>query len=196
MHANQPGYVAGQTVRRYRTVDPHDDRGRTVVYLEPAGGGERRYLAPLSAGELRDEVVDSRVLPEKASVARSLSAAHGELAWEGEAPERGLWQFVLEPRPGPAREGGEEPALMRRAWARFVVAERNQLLNRSGSDREIRADMTVRSDTIYYVGHQLFVHDGATLTIEPGTLVRPGTATPRSSSSRAAGSSPRGLGNR
>ena len=31
--------------------------------------------------------------------------------------------------------------------------------------------MTLRSDTLHYLGHQLFVHDGATLTIEPGTVV-------------------------
>ena len=46
------------------------------------------------------------------------------------------------------------------------------LLNRSGFDREIRSDMTLRADTLYYLGHQLFVHAGATLTIEPGTLLQ------------------------
>ena len=56
-------------------------------------------------------------------------------------------------------------------WASFTVAERSLLLNRRGFDREIREDLTLRSDTIHYLGHQLFVHDGATLTIEPGAVV-------------------------
>ena len=46
------------------------------------------------------------------------------------------------------------------------------LLNRSGFDREIRSDLTLRADTLYYLGHQLFVHAGATLAIEPGTLLQ------------------------
>ena len=81
----------------------------------------------------------------------------------------------MELRPGDPEEQFDEPDLprfIRRAWAKFSVAERSLLLNRRGFDREIRADATLRSDTIYYLGHQLFVHDGATLTIEPGTTLR------------------------
>ncbi|MDE0222122.1 MAG: hypothetical protein OXJ90_22845 [Spirochaetaceae bacterium] len=175
---DKPGYLAGETVRLYRTLDPHDDRGsyRTFVYLERAGGGQRRYLAPLAAaGELHPEPVDSRGLPEELASARTLTAADRTLAWEGEAPGPGLWRFVLELRPGSADEqfeGSEEPLRTRRAWAGFTVAERSRLLNRRGWDRELRADATLRSDTIYYLGHQLFVHDGATLTIEAGTVVK------------------------
>ena len=50
--------------------------------------------------------------------------------------------------------------------------ERFELLNRAGFHREIRADMTLRADTLYYLGHLLSVRDGATLTLEAGTLVR------------------------
>ena len=170
------GYRTGETVRLYRTLDPHDDRGRyrTFVYLERAGGGERRYLAPLTAaGELHPEPVDHRGMSAGLATASTLTAADRALSWEGEAPAPGLWQFVLELRPGEEqREESEEPSGTRRAWAKFTVAERSVLLNRSGFDREIRSDMTLRSDTLYYLGHQLFVHDGATLTIEPGTLLQ------------------------
>ena len=114
---DRPAYRPGETVRLYRTLAPHDDRGRyrTFVYLERPGGGDRRYLAPLSAeGELHAESVDQRGRPADSASARSLSAA----------------------------------------------------------DREIRDDLTLRADTVHYLQHQLFVHDGATLAIEPGTVVQ------------------------
>ena len=128
-------YRVGETVRLYRTVRPHDDRGsyRTFVYLEQVGRDERQYLAPLaSPGDLHPDPVDVRGMPESAARARTLDAADRALAWEGEAPEPVLWRFLMELRP----------------------------------------DLTLHSDTIYYLGHQLFVHDGATLTIKSGTVVR------------------------
>ena len=174
----RPAYRAGETVRLYRTIRPHDDRlrYRTFVYLERADGEERRYLAPLSAtDELHPDPVDLRGMPAELARARTLEAADRELAFEGEPPGPGLWQFVMELRPGGPDDQFErldEPLLTRRAWAKFTVAERTQLLNRSGFDREVRDDLTFSSDTLYILGHQLFVHDGATLTIEAGTVVR------------------------
>ena len=179
---DKPGYRADETVRLYRTIAPHDDeaRYRTFVYLERTDGEERRWLAPLgSAGELRDDPVDYRGTPLHLDAAGALVAADRALSWEGEAPEPGLWQFVLELRPGAPREQDagllerfDEPLRTRRAWARFAVAERSQLLNRQGFDREVRTDATLRSDTLYYLQHQLFVRDGATLTVEPGTILQ------------------------
>ena len=173
---DRPGYRTGETVRLYRSVDPHDDRDRyrTFVYLEGAGGG-RRYLAPVSAkGKLGDEAVDARGLPESALVPRRQAAADKELIWQGTL-DPGLYRFVMELRPGVAREqvgGLDEPLGSRRAVAHFVVAERSRLFNRSGFDREIRDDLTLRNDTLYYLGHQLFVHSGVTLTFEPGTVLQ------------------------
>ena len=175
---DRPGYRAGETVRLYLSLEPHDDRGRyrTFVYLEQAGGGERRWLSPLGAdGRLRDEAVDAGGLPARVSVPRQLDAADRELGWEGPAPGPGLWQFVLELRPGGPDErfeGSEGPFGTRRAWAKFTVAERSLLLNRRGFDREVRDELTLRNDTLYFLGHQLFVRAGATLTIEPGTVVQ------------------------
>ena len=175
---DRPGYRAGDTVRLYLTLDPHDDRGRYLAraYLEPAAGdGPRRYLAALPGpGSLREEPADLRGRPLASAPTRSLPRAEKTLAWEGPAPETGLWQFVLVLEPGPDGEFGDEPAerpRTRRAWAKFTVAAGSQLLNRRGFDREIREDLTLRADTLYYLGHQLFVHDGATLSIEPGTVV-------------------------
>ena len=174
---DKPGYVAGETVRLFHTLRRHDDRGqyRAFAWLEPAGGGGRRYLAPLLAdAALHAEAVDTRGLPEHAARARLLPQADRALVFEGEAPAPGHWRFVLELRPGSADEQYEKPAepmRTRRAWAAFTVAERSQVLTRRGFDREIRADLTLRSDTLHYLRHQLFVRDGATLTIEPGTVV-------------------------
>ena len=179
---DRPGYRSGETVRLYRTLDPHDERGRyrTFVYLEQAGGGQRRYLAPLyGQATLRAEFVDHRGVPAGASTARSLLAAGKALVWEGPAPEIGLWQFVMDLRPegatGPDEEIDPEREAdrgIRRAWAKFAVARHGQLLNRRNFDREITSDLTLRSDTLYFLRHQLFVRAGATLTIEPGTVVQ------------------------
>ena len=174
---DRPGYRTGETVRLYHTLDPHDDDGqyRVFAWLEPAEGGARRYLAPLSAdGALHDTAVDIRGLPEASSQARSLPRADRALAWDGESLAPGRWRFVLELRPGdsPGQPAApDRPRATRRAYAAFTVAERSQLLNRRGFDRELRSDLTLRSDTLYYMLHQLFVHDGATLTIEAGTVV-------------------------
>ena len=91
------------------------------------------------------------------------------------APEPGLWQFVLELRPGGPLEQDrrfKEPLETRRAWAKFVVAEGGQLLNRRGFTREVKTELTLRADRIHYLLHQMFVRDGATLTIEPGTFLQ------------------------
>ena len=174
---DRPGYRAGETVRLYHTLQPHDDEGsyRTFLYLEQAGG-ERRYLSPLQGGgQLHADAVDRYGLRADTAVAQILAAADRVLTWEGEAPAPGLWQFVLELRPGEPSQPDAQPdspsATTRRAWAKFTVAERSSVLNRRGFDREIRSDATLRSDTLYYLGHQLFVHDGATLTLQPGTVL-------------------------
>ena len=176
---DKPGYLPGETIRLYRTLDPHQDCGRfrAFLYLVRAGDSELLTVAPLSAeGQLHDGAVDHLGLPEGTEVfgfhAASL-AAERELTYQGIVPGLGVWQFVLELRSGPDCADEERGVSLgtRRAWAPFVVAERSQLLNRSGVDREIRSDMTLHSHTVYYLFHQLFVHDGATLTIEPGTLV-------------------------
>ena len=175
---DRPGYRAGETVRLYHTLDPHDDDGRyrTFLYLEQAGGGQRRYLSPLQGGgQLHADAVDRYGLREDTAVARILAHADRVLSWEGEAPAPGQWHFVLELRPGePSQRDGQPDSpspTTRRAWAKFTVAERTILLNRRGFDREIRSDATLRSDTLYYLGHQLFVHDGATLTLQRGTVL-------------------------
>ena len=115
---DRPAYRAGESVRLYRTLDPHGDPARyqTFVYLERAGddegeegeeGKERSYLSPLSAAaELHADPVNDRGMPEDLAKAWRLTPADRELIFEGFAPEPGLWQFVLELRPGGADGAG------------------------------------------------------------------------------------------
>ena len=135
-------------------------------YLERVGTGQRRYFAPgIGSQALREEVVDSRGLPMGGFRAARLQEVERELIWEGVVPEPGLWQFVAE------LHGGRARAEPKRAYAKFVVAGKGQVLNRPGFVREVSGDVALRSDTIYYLGDELIVSDGATLTIEAGTLV-------------------------
>ena len=173
---DRPAYRAGETLRLFRTTAPRGDRGgyELLYYLERAGGGQRRYLSPTSGSmDLREEPVDHRGYAEGAYRVGRLPEAERALAWEGEAPDPGLWQFVAELR----RPGADKPA--QRAWAKFVVAQRSQLLIRRGFDRELTSDLTLRADTVYHMSSRVFVRDGATLRIEAGALVKawgPGTA--------------------
>ena len=168
---DRPGYRSGDTVRLHRSVDPVKDCGERryslLTYLEKPASGERRYVAAgTGSDQLHERVVDDRGRPEGSFRDQLLQPVEAALIWEGSAPDPGLWHFVAE-----LRQGTSLSAEPKRAFAKFLVAERSQLLNRRGFDREVREDLTLRGDTIYYLLHQLFVHEGATLTIEAGALV-------------------------
>ena len=168
---DRPGYRSGDTVRLHRSVDPVKDCGERryslLTYLEKPASGERRYVAAGTVSDqLHERVVDDRGRPEGSFRDQLLQPVEAALIWEGSAPDPGLWHFVAE-----LRQGTSLSAEPKRAFAKFLVAERSQLLNRRGFDREVREDLTLRGDTIYYLLHQLFVHEGATLTIEAGALV-------------------------
>ena len=142
---DKPTYLPGETVQLYHTLSPGDEpfRYRTFAWLEPAGGGARRYLAPLSAtGRLHEQTVDRHGRPAATASARHLFtyAAEKALSYRGLAPAPGPWRFVLELRPGSAAE--QDPQLAerlakglaklpqaRRAWAPFSVARQVRLLN-------------------------------------------------------------------
>ena len=166
---DRPGYRTGDRLRLFRTQDPKGDRDEGFVeffYLERVESGDRRYFAPrIGSQALREEVVDSRGRPMGAFRAARLEEVERELIWEGAAPEPGLWHFVAE------LHGNGAKAEPRRAYAKFVVASKGQVLNRPGFVREVSGNLALRSDTIHYLGDQLIVNDGATLTIEAGTLV-------------------------
>ena len=139
----------------------------TFIYLENIETRHRRYMdrtgpAPL----LRDEIVDVHGVGLRLPVGASLSDLPPTKIWDRRALEPGLWQFVVELRVPDTTE------IVKRAHARFVVSPLIPLaLGRDGRDTEISADTTWTNDRIYALRHQVFVQAGATLTIEPGTLV-------------------------
>ncbi len=164
------GYRTDEQVRLYLDIDPHgDEREYTVFfYLENIATGERQYLAPRTGSRaLRDDVVDQDGQVRGAWRVMRLERIEELLAWEGEVPQAGLWHFVAELRsPGTTQ-------VLKRAWAKFVVAGNGHAqLYRSGSGRAIRTDMRLANDTVHHLRGTLRVGSGATLVIEPGTLIQ------------------------
>ena len=163
------GYRPGEPLRLYRSIDPRRlaDEYAVLLYLERVGSAERRYLAPLSGSQaLRAEPVDQYGLSEGSFRVASLAEVERELSWQGPAPlEPGLWQFVLELRPGGS------PVALHRIWAKFAVGP-GRVLNRPGFERAVTAELTLRGGRVHYLLDRLVVRDGATLRLEPGALVR------------------------
>lgn len=92
--------------------------------------------------------------------------AEGTLIWSGSDPPPGLWHYVYEFR------SEDMTQVVKRAYARFVVTQNEPTVyGEDGTDTEISTDTTWTTDTIYKIQYQVFVNAGATLTIEPGTLI-------------------------
>lgn len=167
---DKPGYLRGRdTVRAYlamqRAGDPR--RHREFIYLEHIGTGRRQYLAR-TGDHLRlvDEIVDVLGRPARRPGGAWIRDLLPTKIWSGRLLEAGLWQFVAELRSLDTTE------IVKTAHAKFVVAATQPvLLGADGRDTEIRTDTTWTSDRIYALRHQVFVNAGATLTIEPGTLI-------------------------
>jgi hypothetical protein len=163
---DRAGYEAGQPLRLYREVDPGSEGGEReqVYYRERIGSGERVYLVPREGPGLLREAGPGA---QAAGAARPLEAAERGLAWEGAAPEPGLWQFVAELR----EPGSGKP--LRRAYAKFVVSGKPPaVLGADGAPTRIAGETRWTSDTLYRLRDTVVVQPGATLKIEAGTLVQ------------------------
>ena len=162
-------YRPDQAIRVYLDIDPHgDEREHTLFfYRESVATGERLYLAPaLGSMALRDEVVDQYGRTQLHRRASAIQRVEDELIWEGSVPHAGLWHFVAELR------SWDTTQVRQRAYAKFLVAKAgSHLLNRRGFERLIESDLRLTSEEFYYLGDRLLVKSGATLTIEPGTVV-------------------------
>ena len=170
---NQLGYKAGEQMSLYMTLDRMGDETlyRVFVYLENIETGERTYYAltdPVARTiSAADGVVDMHGSPADAGVYNSmpLGLDRHRLLF-GAVPTPGLWHFVAEAR---SPNGSQ---IAKRAYAKFVVSmQPDVVLGADGTDTEISTDTTWINDTIYRIQHQVFVNPGATLTIEPGTLI-------------------------
>ena len=167
---DQLGYSFGQQVQLYRSLDPmgDDNEYSFFYYLENIGTGKRRYFAPgIRTTTLRNEVIDHFGSGEAAYEIVPIPSVHQEMIWAGAVSEPGLWHFVAELRNPDATQR------VKSVYAKFVVSSNStKVLGADGSATEISMDQTWTADTIYELRQQVFVNDGATLTIEAGTLIR------------------------
>ncbi len=160
-------------MRLYLTLDPMGDPNAYTYFLyrENIETGERQYASPLTtnAGSvLRDEATDVVGLPADMAgpIPPGLVTLEQSTVWLGNAPPPGLWHWVGEIR------SADTTQLVKRVYAKFVVT-RNPVVvfGADGTDTELSRDTTWNNDTVYRILHQVFVNAGATLTIEPGTVI-------------------------
>lgn len=158
-------YEAGDTQVLRWTFDPQNDPyPMTVfVYRENIRTGERMYV---SNGALSSDVRDAFGNGPGDYQPMRIGATTATQLISTSAPATvGNYQYVAELRDVTATQ------VIKRAWAKFNVVGNTVILGENGDDTEISSDTTWTADTLYRIRHQVFVNDGATLTIEPGTLV-------------------------
>ncbi len=168
--AERPGYLRFRDlIRVHFAAHPNGDRRNfsEFVFLERIGTGNRRYLGGSGSHRwLRDEIVDSAGLRSWAWGSARIEPRAVSSLWSGRIVDPGLWQIVVELRSPDTTE------VIKRAHAKFVVSGRlPQLVGTPGRDSEIATDTTWENHTIHALRSRVFVKAGATLTIEPGTLV-------------------------
>ena len=153
----------------YLAMEPAGDRRlyREFIYLENIETRRRKYLVRHGATpHLRDEIVDARGQGPRRTGGERVPLVAPTRVWGGRSLEPGLWQFVAELRSPDTTE------VVKRAHAKFVVSARIPVvMGAGGRDTEISTDTTWSNDEIRAIRHQVFVNAGATLTIEPGTLI-------------------------
>ena len=166
---NKLGYSAGEQVDVRLTLDPMDDTTEYTMFLyrENIETGERQYIdAMTNSYALSDDLKDASGMTGDSIAASALTASDATLVWSGGISDAGLWQFVYELR------SPEMTQIVKRAYAKFVVSQNQPTTyGEDGTDTEIAMDTTWTNDTIYKIKYQVFVNSGATLTIEPGTLI-------------------------
>ena len=167
---DQPGYLQRQDVISvYLAMDPMGERRRfhEFIYMEHIETGQRQYLVRDGGlPQLRDEIVDVRGNSPSDLEGERLGHLPPTRIWRNRVLEPGLWQFVLELRSPDTTE------IVKSAHAKFVVSPGIPVvIGADGRDTEIWTDTTWTNDVIRSIRHQVFVNAGATLTIEPGTLV-------------------------
>ncbi len=166
---NKLGYTTGEQMSVYLTTDPMDDMQEyaTFIYRENIETGSRRYLDGKTASyELHEEVTDAMGMYKDSWKPSMIERIDQRLIWSGAVPPPGLWHFVVEIR------SPDLTQVVKRAYAKFVVSgQAPVVMGENGTDTEISVDTTWTNDRIYRIRHQVFVNAGATLTIEPGTLI-------------------------
>lgn len=157
-------YQQGGTVKLYWTADPQSDPYpyTIFVYLENIRTGQRQYVAN---GALVNDVRDVFGNAAGGYQPAALPQVSKQEVISIPAPAVGNWHFVAELRDISATR------VIKSAWAKFNVVREIVTLGENAQDTEISSDTTWTADTVYRLRYQVFVNSGATLTIEPGTLV-------------------------
>lgn len=167
---NKLGYATSDVISLYASVDARGDAGTysLFVYRENIETGERMYLSPgaTAAAGASSAPMDYYGNAAGAYNAATLPSLDQSRLWRGSISSPGLWHFVMEVR------SPDTTQVVKRAFAKFVVSTHQpNPLGADGTDTEITEDTTWDNDTIWRIQHQVFVNAGATLTIEPGTLI-------------------------
>ncbi|MEZ5364826.1 MAG: hypothetical protein R2748_21435 [Bryobacterales bacterium] len=157
-------YEAGATQTLRWTFDPQGEAYpfTVFVYRENITTGERMYV---SNGSLTADVHDVFGNAPGSFLPMLPSETRAQVLYTGGVPATGNYHFVAELRDVTATQ------IVKRAWAKFNVVSNIVTMGANGQDTEISSDATWTADTVYRIYHQVFVNDGATLTIEPGTIV-------------------------
>ena len=163
------GYFRTDSIQVYLTMSPMGDTNRysEFTYLENIESGRRLYLPRLLTDwRFEDSTVDVAGRGAIVFDDHRIPDLPPTRIWFGRVPEPGRWQFVVEFR---SPDGTE---VVKRAYAKFVVSAKIPVvLGEGGRPVELSADVTWTRDRIYAVRHRVFVNAGATLTVEPGTLI-------------------------
>ena len=168
---DKPGYLRRHDqIRAYLAVDPMGDTRKfhQFIYMESIDTGLRQYLVlDNRALPPPDTIVDVRGRqPRRFLDGEPLAGLPPTKIWHRRVLRPGLWQFVVELRNSDTTE------IVKRAHAKFVVSDRIPVvIGADGRDTEISTDTTWSNDEIRSIRHRVFVNSGATLIIEPGTLV-------------------------
>ena len=167
---NKLGYATGEQLRVHVTMDAMGDTNTYTqfYYCENIETGERKYIAAYATDNLtlHDSIVDASGNAAAAFQATAITTRSQFLIWRGNVPAPGLWHFVAELR------SADTTQVVKKAFAKFVVSQNAAVvLGKDGTDTEISEDTVWTNDTIYKINYQVFVNDGATLTLEPGTLI-------------------------
>ena len=163
-------YLPGDDMKLYLHIDPRmreQQEYAVFVYRTELATGERVWLD--LSGETASflpEAIDIYGQAEQALWSRQLEPRDKQLAWEGEVPGAGHWQFVAE-----LRDGSGTYAL-KRAYATFVVAAGGTAVVASaGEQRQLQADEQWAGNTIHLLRGRVVVPAGVTLQIEAGAHV-------------------------
>jgi|GEM_PF-833731 len=158
-------YQSGETQTLRWTFDGQGDPYpyTLFVYRENIRTGARMYV---SNGSLSADVRDVAGNAAGAFLPQVWPTARAAQVIQTQVPgEVGNYHYVAELRDVTGSR------TVKKAWAKFNVVASQVTLGGDGTDTEISSDTTWTADTLYRINHQVFVNDGATLTIEPGTLV-------------------------